>query len=270
MLAIVDQLLGEGRYDPSTSTRGIYCTLPHPPGDERRSDRPKIHCDWAHGERSRLGAIVYINDVEPGAGGFGVWPGTHLRINNLLRTNDFASKISEAREAAGVPDQPQTRPRRSASDDGVAVPGLPSRVWIPYPPPGSSPEDPELDVTLSSNAQGVDPEGGVRAATWYSLPCVEELEKAAAERAVDCHGKQGTVVFYHASLAHSAGENHGAAIRQGVLTGWGVSEAAMPEDRKLEHIRRNELWLDWGEQVKAVESEPPVPRPARLDAEVRL
>ena len=89
------------------------------------------------------------------------------------------------------------------------------------------------------------------------------VEKAAAERAVDCHGKAGTVVFYHASLAHSAGENHGTAIRQGVLTGWGVSEAAMPEDRKLEHIRRNELWLDWGEQVRAGGSEPPVPRPAR-------
>lgn len=305
VLAIVDQLLGQGRYDPSQSTRGVYCTLPHPAGDERRSDRPKIHVDWAHGDRNRLGAIAYINDVEPGAGGFGVWPGTHLRVNNLLRDSAFASKISEAREAAGLPDQPQTRPRRrDESDDGVAVPGLSSRIWIPYPPPSSSTEDTKAakhDVTLSLLAQDVDPDGGVRAATWYSDPCVEELEKAAADRAIDCHGEEGTcdkpgpviaaslfdthepylhrshrmfyvahrVVFYHASLAHMAGENHGTAIRQGVLTGWGVSEAAMPEDKKLEHVHRNDLWLEWSEQVRAVQCDAPVPRPPQLDQEIR-
>ena len=305
VLAIVDQLLGQGRYDPSKSTRGVYCTLPHPAGDERRSDRPKIHVDWAHGDRNRLGAIAYINDVEPGAGGFGVWPGTHLRVNNLLFDSSFASKISKAREVAGMPDQPQTRPRRDASDDGVTVPGLPSRVWMPYPPTSSSPGRPnnhKHDVTLSVLAQGVDPGGGVRAATWYSEPCVEALEKASAEQAIDCHGEEGTcdknwpvlvashfdmnktsawyssnqwfcntrrVVFYHASLAHTAGENHGTTIRQGVLTGWGVSEAAMPEDSKLEHVHRNDLWLDWSDQVRAVKCEAPTPRPPQLDQETR-
>ena len=75
VLAVVDQLLGAGRYDPAGSTRGVYCTLPHPPGHERRSERPKIHVDWSHGDRGRLGAIAYIDDVEPEAGAFGVWPG---------------------------------------------------------------------------------------------------------------------------------------------------------------------------------------------------
>ena len=78
------------------------------------------------------------------------------------------------------------------------------------------------------------------------------------------------VVFYHASLAHTASENHGTAIRLGVLTGWGVSENAMPEEKKLEHVHRNDLWLDWSEQVRAVPCEPPVPRPLRLDNEIRL
>ena len=176
---------------------------------------------------------------------------------------EFARKISEARKAAGVPYQPQTRARRGPSDDGVAVPGLPTRIWVPH-------SNPAHDSTSSSVPQAADPNGGVRAATWYSLPCVEELEKAATARAVDCHGKAGTVVFYHASLAHQAGENYGQKIRQGVLTGWGVSEAAMPEDKKLDHVLRNDLWLDWSDGVRSIKSEPAVPRPARLDQEIRL
>ena len=99
VLAVVDQLLGAGRYDPAGSTRGVYCTLPHPPGHERRSERPKIHVDWSHGDRGRLGAIAYIDDVEPEAGAFGVWPGQTWLQNSLLAcasaaVGSVASKLS--------------------------------------------------------------------------------------------------------------------------------------------------------------------------------
>lgn len=99
VLAVVDQLLGAGRYDPAGSTRGVYCTLPHPPGHERRSERPKIHVDWSHGDRGRLGAIAYIDDVEPEAGAFGVWPGQTWLQNSLLAcasaaAGSVASKLS--------------------------------------------------------------------------------------------------------------------------------------------------------------------------------
>ena len=74
--AIVAQLLGPsftdsapdwsdmGRPAPGSWTRGVYCTLPKPRGDEGPLDAlGGCHIDSDLGSRDRLGAIAYIDDV---------------------------------------------------------------------------------------------------------------------------------------------------------------------------------------------------------------
>ena len=70
VLAIVEQLLGQGRVaDPQSErrgTRGVYCTLP-------MGDRPKgknsSHIDDYVDSRTRIDCVAYIDDTAPGSGG---------------------------------------------------------------------------------------------------------------------------------------------------------------------------------------------------------
>ena len=70
VLALVEQLLGEGRVaDPKSErrgTRGVYCTLP-------MGDRPKArnscHIDDYVNSRGRIDCVAYIDDTAPGGGG---------------------------------------------------------------------------------------------------------------------------------------------------------------------------------------------------------
>ncbi len=71
VMGMAEQLLGEGKLVEPDRIRGIYCVLPE--GDA--APRPLgCHVD-AH--PFHLGVVGYIDDVEPGGGGFTVWPGSH-------------------------------------------------------------------------------------------------------------------------------------------------------------------------------------------------
>ncbi len=72
--AVAEQLLGSGRLIEPDGVRGIYCTLPY--GDHPTSP-DHCHVD-AH--PFHFGAVAYIDDVDPGGGGFRVWPGSHRRF----------------------------------------------------------------------------------------------------------------------------------------------------------------------------------------------
>ena len=69
-------------------------------------------------------------------------------------------------------------------------------------------------------------------------------------------------MFYHTALAHMASQNHSPNIRQAVLCGFSLTPAVLPTPTdRLEHVRRNDLWLDWAPEVRAagvgVPSTPP-------------
>ncbi len=68
---LAQQFLGEGHLIEPEGVRGIYCTLPY--GDHATTANG-CHVD-AH--PFHFGAVAYIDDVEPGGGGFRVWPGSH-------------------------------------------------------------------------------------------------------------------------------------------------------------------------------------------------
>lgn len=68
----VDPQLGEG-------VRGIYATLPQPPGDARLPDQ--LHTD---GHPFHLGAVLLLADNPPDGGAFRIWPGSHARFYPLF------------------------------------------------------------------------------------------------------------------------------------------------------------------------------------------
>lgn len=78
--AAAEQLLGVGQLAEPTGVRGIYCTLPN---GGRDLGPPGCHVD-AH--PFHLGAVAYIDDVEPEGGGFRVWPGSHRVFYNDFTT----------------------------------------------------------------------------------------------------------------------------------------------------------------------------------------
>jgi ectoine hydroxylase-related dioxygenase (phytanoyl-CoA dioxygenase family) len=59
---------------------------------------------------------------------------------------------------------------------------------------------------------------------------------------VDCWGKAGTVVFYHARLAHHASSNYSDNIRQAVLIRFAKTRKSLPDEEALEHARTNDIW----------------------------
>lgn len=60
-----------------TRGRGIYCTLPQPPGTERVKEAGGGHNDL---HPFQLGVEAYIDDVPPNGGGLVLWPGAHRRV----------------------------------------------------------------------------------------------------------------------------------------------------------------------------------------------
>lgn len=69
---------------------------------------------------------------------------------------------------------------------------------------------------------------------------------------VDCWGSAGTVVFYHNNLGHMAGSNYGDNIRQATLTGFGLTEEALPDQDLLAHALNSDIWRDWSAEVQGV------------------
>lgn len=68
----VDPQLGEG-------VRGIYASLPQPPGTPRAPNH--LHTD---GHPFHLGAVVLLADNPPDGGAFRIWPGSHERFYPLF------------------------------------------------------------------------------------------------------------------------------------------------------------------------------------------
>ncbi|MDP7040412.1 MAG: phytanoyl-CoA dioxygenase family protein [Myxococcota bacterium] len=69
-----EELLGAGVIQEPESVRGIYCTLPF---GEVPLPRVQPHLD---AYASHLGVLGYIDQVEPGGGGFTVWPKSHKKL----------------------------------------------------------------------------------------------------------------------------------------------------------------------------------------------
>lgn len=101
--AAAEQLLGVGQLQEPTGVRGIYCTLPSGGVD---LGAPHCHVD-AH--PFHLGAVAYIDDVEPGGGGFRVWPGSHR-----VFFRDFTTGYCKEPTADYEPDR-----ERLSQDPGV-------------------------------------------------------------------------------------------------------------------------------------------------------
>ncbi|MEC9377498.1 MAG: phytanoyl-CoA dioxygenase family protein [Candidatus Latescibacterota bacterium] len=71
---LAQQLLGRNRLVEPTGVRGIYCTLPY--GDH---ETPPLGCH-VDAHPFHFGVVAYMDDVDPGGGGFRVWPGSHRRF----------------------------------------------------------------------------------------------------------------------------------------------------------------------------------------------
>ena len=137
-----EQLLGAGEATPPRTSGGVHSTLPR----RVRIVRPYLphpmecHVDQSLDSRERLGVVGYIDDVVstlaaallrlsfclltrwpgrslqlPGCGAFGVWAGSHHRVNGLLRT---------AEAAAAYPDRDDTRGVGPGSYTPMMVPEL--------------------------------------------------------------------------------------------------------------------------------------------------
>lgn len=83
--AATEQLLGAGTVATPKRVRGIYAVFPVRTLLKRRRhnghiDRPLFN----------LGMIAYLDDVEPGGGGFHVWPGSHR-----ILYHDFLHEFGE-------------------------------------------------------------------------------------------------------------------------------------------------------------------------------
>ena len=67
---------------------------------------------------------------------------------------------------------------------------------------------------------------------------------------VDTWAPAGTVVFYHARLAHHASGNYSDRIRQAVLISFSKTVEALPDEECLEHARTNSIWREWSQLVR--------------------
>jgi hypothetical protein len=91
MMSVAQQFLGKP-LKPVGRVRGVYAVLPKPPNVKGVLGP---HCDYAGGQ---LGAMVVADDMPPGAGGFTVWPGSHLRLHECWDAC-FGSSITGAAKA---------------------------------------------------------------------------------------------------------------------------------------------------------------------------
>ena len=78
VFGMAEQLLGKCQVVVPESIRGIYCTLPYA---DHSIDHNDCHTD---GHPFQLGIVGYIDDVEPGGGGFRVWPGSHRPLYHVF------------------------------------------------------------------------------------------------------------------------------------------------------------------------------------------
>jgi hypothetical protein len=76
---VAEQLLGSGEVAPlGSAIRGINCNLPF--GEDRKHQGIRIDQLHVDAHPFNLGCVAYFDDVEPGGGGFTVYPGSHRRF----------------------------------------------------------------------------------------------------------------------------------------------------------------------------------------------
>jgi hypothetical protein len=78
--AHVERLLGPGRVAPPAWIRGLYPVFP---SDRDREKAVEGHVDT---HAFQVSAVLYLDRVELGGGGFTVWPGSHLAIAQAYRS----------------------------------------------------------------------------------------------------------------------------------------------------------------------------------------
>jgi len=85
---MAEQMLGSDQIIEPKGIRGIYSTLPcgdHPPAPITcHTDAHPFH----------LGVVGYIDDVDPGGGGFTVWPGSHKQFYYAF-TSQYCNEPTE-------------------------------------------------------------------------------------------------------------------------------------------------------------------------------
>ena len=108
-LPYAQQLLGADQTSPPRASGGIHCTLPAAKGVGRFATRRpylahpmECHVDQSLDSRERLGVVGCIDNVPPGSGAFGVWAGSHHRVNNLLRDGATAATQPPRNDLKGV------------------------------------------------------------------------------------------------------------------------------------------------------------------------
>ena len=240
----------EASFDPSAGcvstlngqgTRGLYCTLPErllAPGTAVKNGQ---HWDGSAGIQTKQGgppaglhsdvglsfpgrvmlrAVAFVADCPPGAGGFALWPGTHVPVwEHLWHSVHAANRRSwnqrQAQWEQGLRDGLSYRQRveRWVGIGNTLVPEL-------------------LDY---HDAEG---------------------RRTRDTEAVELYGPAGTVALWHAGISHSATANFLTdVVRVMTVVDFHKTVAALPDEVLRARFSQNsggppDMWADWGECVR--------------------
>ena len=213
--------------------RGLYCTLPGspdprpPPGESSggdvRTNTPGakfwsgMHSDGGHDTRSRLRATLFLDDCPQGSGGFTLWKGSHGAMHDHQWKMTQTSNSQHAHKSAA---------QLQEEWDTHAQEGMNYR-------------------TNSERHANLD---GYNSLAQDKLRQIEPLEIA---------GSAGTVVLWHAQLAHVIGQNSRSdTIRIASICDVWLTPEALPDVvlRKRRSTLVGEpfpsLWTDWSSEVQ--------------------
>ena len=234
--AVLDQLLGAGRYDsgmdedfnhvgreldvqvwkwpakgnarplagraPASKEGGQWLNLSEPAGhiEAYRGQRPSKPNPAGWCDRFQLGAITYLESVGPGGGGTLLWPSSHKAIHRY-----FCEHPSTIAGGGAV--------------GGGGNPNLPTRV--------GGPERVPLTATNLRELGGY--EGG---------PPIEATMEA------------GDVLLWHHFMVHQGSENRSTNIRQALIARWHNTTAEWVGTDIGGIATDGDLWKCWGPAVR--------------------
>ena len=220
VLEIAEELLGAGTVQPSDSTGGVYAIMPLGPNTPRGRLTP--HVDSSLESRERVSLVGLIDDIEPGGGGFGVWPGT-VRDSPRPILQDFFSPVLSSRHSS----LRHSYACCAVSSSGAAccmvisfllsVRALQHRRCWHLLRPATHPLHQANKSTAGIAAREELKKAG-KSYSPYTDDMLAELEAIKHSLApVDCHGRAGDVVFYHSRLGHHAGQNYRYGCRVQII-----------------------------------------------------
>lgn len=102
---------------------------------------------------------------------------------------------------------------------------------------------------------------GVQAGSYTPELCVE-LDRILEDTCcTDTWARSGDVVLYHAKLMHVPMFNNSVdSIRQAVITGFGLTDDALPEHELYAHVDDHDIWRDWAPVVRDTPEATPTAR----------